>query len=315
MTSTKFIVGMRDAYFDELYTIFEQDKSAVFITADNGAPTLDRFASDFPGQYYTVGIAEQQLIGMACGMAFEGRKVYTYAIAPFVTTRVFEQLKLDVCAMNLPIVTLGVGAGYAYDIMGPTHHTVEDLSIIRVLPNMVIHSPADSITAGRLAAISHNDASPQYIRFDRTGIPNLYEDMDVDIAAGVIETRPGKDVVIISTGVMVHEALKAADILAGQGIDTGVIDICRVKPLNEELLFKYLDGIERVITLEEHLLAGGLGSAILETLVDNDQYRPTLRIGQRDRFVFDLGGREVIWKKYGLDAESVAQRAAEWLGG
>ena len=132
MGSAKFTIGMRDAYFEGLYEIFKRDENAVFITADNGAPSLDKFAKEFPKQYYNVGIAEQQLIGMACGLDFEGKKVYTYAIAPFVTLRCYEQNKLDVCAMNLPIVNLGVGAGYAYDIMGPSHHTAEDISIMRI---------------------------------------------------------------------------------------------------------------------------------------------------------------------------------------
>lgn len=313
MSSTKFIVGMRDAFFDALYETFQENRDAVIIAADNGAPSLDRFATELPGQFFNVGIAEQQMVGLACGMAFEGRKVYTYAIAPFVTLRCIEQNKLDMCAMNLPIVNLGVGAGYAYDIMGPSHHTVEDISVMRVLPNLVIHSPADSATAAALALLSYEDPSPQYIRFDRAGLPDLYSDRYVRFDDGVILTREGKDLAIVATGVMVHQALLAAERLQAQGIRAAVVDLCRLKPINRKLLLEYLAGFEHVVTLEEHLLAGGMGSAVAEVFVDEGVTLPLLRIGQDDRFVFDYGGREAIWEKYGLDAESVTKRILGWL--
>jgi len=315
MTTTKFIIGMRDAFFDALHPIFLKDKNVVLISADTGAPSLDKFWRSPPDQCFNVGIAEQQMIGMACGMAVEGRKVYTYAIAPFVTLRCFEQNKLDMCAMNLPIVNLGVGAGYAYDIMGPTHHTVEDISCMRTLPNLVIYCPADSVTAAALARISYENSSPQYIRFDRAGIPELYGDRDVNFEDGLVLTKEGKDIYIVATGVMVHQALKVAERLGGRGVETGVIDLFRLKPINKELLFNYLDGVKKVVTLEEHLLVGGMGSAIAEILVDEGIPISLLRIGQGDRFVFDLGGREAIWEKYGLDVAGITNRISEWIGG
>lgn len=314
MATTQFIMGMRDAFFDALYEIFLKDKNAVFISADNGAPTLDKYWETLPNQCFNVGIAEQQLIGMACGMAIEGRKVYTYAIAPFVTLRCYEQNKIDVCAMNLPIVNLGVGAGYAYDIMGPTHHTTEDISIMRALPNLVIHSPADAATAAALAKISYESSSPQYIRFDRAGIPELYSDRNVNFEDGLILTKEGKDLYIIATGVMVHEAVQVANNLEERRVKAGVIDLCRLKPINEELLLTYLQGVGRVVTLEEHRLPGGMGSAIAEIFIDRGIHTPTLRIGQGDRFVYDLGGRQAIWEKYGLDAASVTAKIARWMG-
>lgn len=313
MGSTKFIIGMRDAFFDRLYEIAREDRNVVIISADNGAPALDKFSQNLPNQFFTVGIAEQQMIGMAAGLAFEGKKVYTYAIAPFVTARVFEQNKLDICAMNLPIVNLGVGAGYAYDIMGPSHHTVEDISIMRALPLMKIHGPADPVCAAALAQISYEDPSPQYIRFDRAGIPALYEDREIDFREGVIKTKEGQDLLILSTGIMVHQALKVADELAKGRIDAGVIDLHRIKPINKKLLLEYLKDIPRLVTLEEHLLSGGLGSSIAELFVDEGVTTPLLRVGQSDRFVFDYGGRQVIWKKYGLDVEGILKKILHWM--
>lgn len=313
MSSMKFILGMRDAFFDELYKHFAANRHAVFISADNGAPSLDKFVENLPGQFYTVGIAEQQMIGMACGMACEGRKVYTYAIAPFVTLRCIEQIKLDVCAMNLPIVMVGVGAGYAYDIMGPSHHTVEDISMMRALPNLVIYSPCDSVSAAALAPITFQDPRPQYVRFDRAGIPNIYSGRNEDFTQGLILVRPGKDLVLIAHGVMVHQALQVAEALEKNGVQTGVLDLFRLKPINRSLLARHLNGVPRIVTLEEHLLAGGLGSIIAEWLVDEGLHTRLLRIGQEDRFVFDYGGREAIWEKYGLDVPSILKRIQNWL--
>ena len=311
MSTQKFVIGMRDAFFNALYEIAKQDKNVIIITADNGAPTLDQFSQNLPNQFFTVGIAEQQMIGMACGMAVEGKKVYTYAIAPFVTTRVHEFNKLCLGAMNLPIVNLGVGAGYAYDIMGPTHHTVEDITIMRSIPNMKVHSPADSSTAASLAQISYDDPSPQYIRFDRTGIPDLYSNKKVDFKNGLIQVKDGEDLCIIATGIMVHQALEVASELQQEGIKAGVIDLHRIKPITKDLLIKHIQGYLQIVTIEEHLLAGGMGSAIAEIFADEGITTPLLRIGQNDKFVFELGGRQEIWKTHGLDVAGILKQIKE----
>ena len=308
MPTPKFFTGMRDAFFNALYDIARQDKNTIIITADNGAPSLDQFSQNLPNQFFTVGIAEQQMIGMACGMAVEGKKVYTYAIAPFVTTRVHEFNKLCLGAMNLPIVNLGVGAGYAYDIMGPTHHTTEDMTIMRSIPNMTVHSPADSSTAASLAQISYDDPSPQYIRFDRAGIPDLYSDKKVNFKEGLVNVRKGEDICIIATGIMVHQALEVATELEKEGIRAGVIDLHCVKPINKDLLIQNIQGYPQIVTMEEHLLAGGMGSAIAEIFVDEGITTPLLRIGQNDKFVFELGGRQEIWEAHGLDVAGILKQ-------
>lgn len=314
MGKTAFILGMRDRFFDALFAIARKDPNVVIISADNGAPSLDKFAFELKNQFYTVGIAEQHMIGMAAGMATEGKKVYTYAIAPFVTTRVHEQNKLDLCAMNLPVVNLGVGAGYAYDIMGPSHHTVEDLSIMRVLPNLTIFSPADGSCAEKMAEFSYRLPGPQYIRFDRAGLPEIYDTNALDVARGFTELVKGRDLCIVATGIFVHQAIKVAkNLRERKGLDVGVVDLFRIKPLPTRELLETLAPYRALVTYEEHLIAGGMGSALLEMVSDHGAYRPTLRIGQEDRFVFENGGREVIWKKYGLDAIAVSARILGWL--
>lgn len=323
MAGTPFIIGMRDAYFDVLYEIFKKDKNAVFVTADNGAPTLDKFASDFPDQYFQVGIAEEQMMGLAAGLAVEGRKVYTYAIAPFVSQRCAEFVKLDQCAMNMPIVNIGIGAGFSYDIMGPTHHTLEDLALMRSYPNLKVYSPADATLGAKLATYVHKDPAPAYIRFDRAGVPNLYDDRPLNIDEGMTVLNPASDskgkkkVIIFATARMVHNAVDVAEKLPQvAGLVPTVVDVFRLKPINVPLVMKLAAEHTHIVTYEEHYLNGGLGSIILETLADNSPKgfgKPVLRIGVPDVFTFDLGGRKVIWKKYGLDVDSVTKRLATWL--
>lgn len=314
--STPRILGMRDAYFEALFPIFKEDPSCIIITADNGAPSLDQFARELPRQFIQVGIAEQQMFGMAAGLAFEGRRVWCYAIAPFVTTRVHEFVKLDVCAMNLPITILGVGAGYAYDIMGPSHHTVEDISMMRCLPNLEIWSPADPRCAVALAGHLYQRQKPAYVRFDRSGIPDLNDDnIMADLSRGwryVGESKHWAEATIIATGIMVHQALKVSAIMRDRGEELAVVDLFRLKPANLDDL---MANVSDIISLEEHFLAGGLGSMLSEWMVDNEHELRLLRIGRTEEqgYCFEYGGREVIWKNMGLDVESVTKRIGEWL--
>ena len=311
--STPSIIGMRDAYFNALYQIFLKDKNAILVSGDNGAPTMDRI-SELPNQFQNVGISEQQMVGMACGLALEGKRAWVYAINPFIAFRALEFVKIDMAAMNLPIVALGVGSGFAYDILGPTHHSVGWTAVLRPWPNLKLYSPADSVTAGALAEINYEDKSPQYVQFDRTGIPNLYEGKaDIDFHDGVICTKEGKDGYIVSHGVMVHQAMKVAKALEGKGLNIGVIDLFRLKPVNHEVLFRHLANVPRVISLEEDYLQGGLGSILAELFVDHGITKPLLRLGQPDKFAFELGGREAIWRQYGLDEISLVKKISEWF--
>lgn len=302
--------GMRDAFFDTLYERFKQDKRYVLITADNGFASIEKWAETLPGQFYQVGICESQACGMAAGMALRGRKPFVYAIAPFVTTRIHEFVKLECCAMNLPITLVGIGAGYAYAQMSTTHHTAEDIAIMRALPDLHIYSPADSPTAAAVADYIVDSNTPNYVRLDRGGLPDLHANRYLDPSVGIVGPySSGDETAIISTGVMVHTALEVAAELC----NIKVIDIYRLKPLNWQLLLNHLDRVKRVVTLEEHRLPGGLGSIISELFHDKEITLPLLRIGAEDRFAFELGGREVIWKAMKIDKDSVVKRIKEWM--
>ena len=305
--------SMRDAFFDELYPIAMKDRNIIVISADMGAPSLDKFRENLAEQFVNVGIAEQNMVNVASGLALEGKKVFVYAIMPFATLRCYEVIKVNLSLMNIPVTVIGVGAGFSYDDSGPTHHSTEDIAVMRALPNMVVLSPSDSIMAAGFARMSCQMTTPNYVRLDREVLPPLYQP-DADFTDGLSVLRTGDDACIIATGNMVHIALEVSDKLKEQAVNAGVIDLYRIKPINQELLFTSLEKVKRIVTLEEHLLTGGLGSAALEILADSDKAIPVKRIGIQDKYLYAYGGRNNIQAICGLDTGSVTKTISEWLG-
>jgi transketolase len=304
--------SMRDAFFDELYEIARENRNVVLLSADMGAPALDKFRKDLASQYFNVGIAEQNMVNLATGLALEGKKVFIYAIMPFTTLRCYELIKVNLSLMNIPVTIVGVGAGFGYDDSGPTHHATEDLAAMRALPNMNIICPADIITTISAARISCEMKTPNYVRLDREVLPLIYQ-ADTDFSDGLSVLKSGKDVTIVSTGNMVHIALEILDRLKEFSVAVGVIDLYRVKPVNRELLLVNLRSTAKVVTLEEHLLDGGLGSAVLEVMADSGLSVPVRRFGIPDKYLYAYGGRRNIQKLCGLDPGYVSQTVLEWI--
>jgi transketolase len=304
--------SMRDAFFDELYEIARKDRDVVLLSADMGAPSLDKFREDLAGQYINVGIAEQNMINLATGLALEGKKVFVYAIMPFATQRCYEVIKVNLSLMNIPVTVVGVGAGFGYDDSGPTHHATEDLATMRALPNMNIICPSDIVMTAEAVHMSYQMTTPNYVRLDREVLPVIYQ-ADTDFSDGLSVLRDGNDVAIISAGNMVHIALEIAEKLKNSSIATGVIDLYRIKPINQELLLKSLKLTKRVVTLEEHVLDGGLGSAALEVLADCGKTIPVKRFGIPNRYLYAYGGRRNIQTICGLDPDYVSRTILEWM--
>jgi transketolase len=304
-------ISMRDALFDRLYEIAKNDKDVVIVSADMGAPSLDKFRKDLSGQFVNIGIAEQNAILISAGLALSGKKVFAYAIAPFITLRCYEQIKIELAAMNLPVTIVGVGAGLGYDDSGPTHHTTEDLAIMRVLPNMTINNITDSVMANAFADISCKTSGPNYLRLDREKLPNIYK-KGHDFSEGVTVLKKSKDIYIVATGNMVHRALEVSDELKKHSIDAGVIDLYTL-PINEKLFLEAIANAKKIITLEEHILYGGMGSAVLEVLADNNKLIPVKRFGLdlRNGYCYKYGGRKHMQSLYGLDAQSITKAIYE----
>lgn len=309
-----WIKGMRDFFFQSLFDEAKKNRNVILITADTGAICHDKFKKELSEQYINVGIAEQDMIGVAAGLTMSGKIVYVYAITPFATMRCYEQIRVDLCCMELPVSIVGIGAGLDYSTLGATHHGTEDIALMRLLPAMEIYSPSDNLTAGVLAKVDPQRNKPRYIRLDRTGFPAIYKDEnDIDFSKGFSTLKQGKDLYIIATGRMVYKALEIAEKLSDQSISTGVIDLFRIKPFNEKMVWSVIKHAGHLVTLEEHFITGGIGS-LVSSMVAVKEDAPLFKpIGIPDQFCKIYGEREYLQKAYGLDADSVEKSIKEWI--
>lgn len=306
-----YSVDMRDAFIKELYVRARSEPNIIFLSNEYGAPSLDEFRTELPKQFINAGISEQNLISVAAGLALGGKKVYVYSIASFITLRCFEQLKIDLCSMNLPVTIIGVGPCYAYSVDGPTHHATEDIAIMRALANMCMYSPADSNMAAALVDVSLRSTAPIYCRFDKGKYPLIYKQNE-DLSTGFTVVREGEDVCIIATGIMVHRAVEIAEHLKKYSIRAQVIDMYRLKPIDTRNILGVIKRAKKIITIEEHTIHGGLGSIIAEILSDANVFLPFKRLAVPDELLYTYGIRENIHCELGLDRDGVVQTILEW---
>lgn len=305
---------MRDAFIEKLYERMFTDDSIFFVSADFGAPALDKLRANFADRFINVGIAEQNLINVATGLALEGFKVYAYAIAPFISMRAYEQIRTSVSILSqirdININLIGVGAGLSYDVTGPTHHCLEDSCIMMVLPNFVVFSPSDPVLSEKFVDYTLQYSGPKYIRLDGKPQPTLYSEEDnISFDNGFSELRKGTDVCIVSTGYMTHLALKTAKLLSQDNIQTGVVDVYFLKPFNEKLLLKILSEYKHVVTMEESFLnKGSLDSIIGNLCFSNRLFIGMTKLGFGDKYVFDVGNREHLYKLNKLDQENIIKK-------
>jgi len=307
--------SMRDAFFLSLEPALRQDPGILILSNDQGAPSLDAIRAELPRQFLNMAISEQNLISVAAGLAKAGKKVFVYGIAPFVTLRCFEQIKIDLCAMRLPVVIVGVGSGYSYATDGPTHHATEDVSVMRALANMQIFCPSDPRCVPALVQSALLCQGPLYIRLDREAIALPIHPWVKGSEHGFSVLREGSDLSLCACGNLVHRALELAEVLGEHGVSVQVIDCYQLKPIPGQRLKRRLAGIPRVATLEEHTLHGGLGSAILETLADLGLALPVKRFGITDPQLYAYGVRNDLHWQRGLDLATLCHATLRWLRG
>lgn len=257
----------------------------VVMSADLGYTSgLGRFMDAFPEKFYNLGIAEENMVGVASGMAKEGFCVYATTFSNFLAMRSYEQIRLNMGYMNIPVKLVGVGSGFAMGMFGNTHYGIEDMALIRAIPNITLLSPADSTEVVKMIEATSTYAHPVYIRL--TGgmnLPIIYKDDYIFEIGKSITLREGKDVVIIATGTMVYNSLKAAEILSEEGVSCRVINMHTIKPLDVSAI-QSACGAKLIVTVEEHSKIGGLGGAVAEVLSDLGEHPPLLRIGLTDEF-------------------------------
>jgi transketolase len=297
--------SQRDAFFTQIYEMMKDDSDIVIVVADQGAPVFDKVRRNFPHRFFNVGIAEQQAILLASGLAKEGKKVFVYAISTFMIMRCYEQIRVSQGVMKLPITIVGVGSGYSYDDSGPTHHMLEDISIMRVLPHMTIHSISDNVMARRVAEQSVNMDTPNYVRLDRHIRPDIYE-LDDDFWDGYNVLEEGLEGYFISTGIMTNEALKHCD------DKIGVIDL-HTFPCHQSSLSEIINN-KKIITLEEHFLPGGLGSYVLEIISDNELDIKVKRIGLKQEYIYRYGGRQDNWDYHDINTIRIQDEVRSLFG-
>ncbi|RAZ53716.1 transketolase family protein [Campylobacter hyointestinalis] len=281
---------MRDAFFINLYEEMSKNKNIYLITADFGAPMLDKIRESFNKRAINIGIAEQNAINIAAGLALEGKCVYVYGIAPFISMRPFEQLRINLSALsslrNINVNIISVGAGVSYSISGPTHHCLEDLSLIRTLPNFEIFSPSDSELANRYFKHTIEIKRPKYLRFDATALLNLeYDAYDINDGFRVKKSKKS-NIAIISTGYMSQKAYEIS-----KEYDIELIDIYSINSNQNDKLIEYINRYEHIITLEEGFInCGGLDSYINFYIKNKN----IINLGFAKKYTFDIGDREFI---------------------
>lgn len=293
-----------------LMELMKERNDIMVLSADMSTPAgLDKFKAAYPNHFMNVGIAEQNMIGIAAGLADEGYKVICVAQACFITMRSFEQVRQYCGYMGIPIVLVGIGSGLSLQYMGATHYAVEDVALMRTAPEMSVICPCDALEAMKALKFAVDNNTPAYIRlFGGTGVPAVYhEDYSFAIGKG-IKLRDGKDILIIANGTMVIQSLKVAKELSEQeGIGATVINMHTVKPLDTQIIDESIEGKKLVITIEEGQLNGGLGSAVSEYVASLGNAPKVLRLGVNDIFPH-AGSYNYLLEQCGLDVKSIIDK-------
>lgn len=308
--------AMRDALLERIYQQMGQDDRIFIATADFGSPVLDKVRADFPNRFVNVGIAEQNLINVSAGLALEGFKVFAYAIAPFITMRCFEQLRVSLGLLStvrpMNVNLIGVGAGYSYVVSGPTHQCYEDISLIRTLPSFQLLSSADHITSAAFVDLCLQNAGPKYLRLDAQVLPPLSE--EVDVKTGFRVLRDGQSCALIATGYMVHTALAVAEDMAKRGVSCKVIDLFNLTGFDEAVLAKALAGHSAVLTMEEGFRArGGMDALIMDFVKRHKLAVKMDSVGVEGGYRFELGSRAELHAQVGIGVEPVTARLTDLL--
>lgn len=299
-------IGARATYGQAILALANERDDFYVLSADLCQSSgLVRFRDKYPDRFINTGIAEQNMIGIAAGLAKDGTNVFASSFSPFVTMRACEQVRMDMGYMQLNVKTVGLGSGLIMGLLGNSHFGIEDGSVMRAIPGMTVVNPADGAEIFKTVEALCDYHHPAYLRLTGgPGLPIVYED-DYDFQIGkAIQLRDGKDIAIIACGTMVHYALKAAEILASQGIDATVIDMHTIKPLDKECIDSLLDK-QLIVTVEEATVVGGLGSAVAEYIAPKKAKPAQLMLGINDFFPH-AGSYEYLLKECGLTAEQIA---------
>lgn len=298
---------MRSAFAQELTDLAASDERVILLIGDIGNHMFDDYQQKFPLRFINCGIAEANMVSMAAGLAICGMRPFIYTFTAFDTARCFEQIRVDLCYQNLPVVILGLGGGLTYAPLGPTHYICEDIAIMRTLPNMTVLCPGDAVEVRCSIREAMKQNGPVYIRIGKKNEPVVHK-LTPDFQIGkAISFKSGNDVCIITTGTILPNALKACESLKVRNISAQVVHFHTVKPLDITSLSAVFSQFDLVVTLEEHSIIGGLGSAVAEWYVDNSERKvKLLRLGTRDEFLYTTIRQNEARDLYGLSPEKIS---------
>lgn len=303
---------MRTAYLDTLYDLAKHDQRVYALISDNGAIVYDKYRADLPGQYLNLGISEANMLGMAAGMASCGKIPYAYTIGAFLAYRALEFIRNDICLQKQNVKVVGTGAGEVYSALGPTHHTTEDLGALRSLPGLTIVCPASPLEVRKATRAVYEYEGPVYLRLGINGEPEIYEaDYEFRLGRGV-ELRAGTDITIIGIGSILADVVPVADELAQAGIRARVINIHTIKPLDEIIIQKAIDETGKIITVEDHNIIGGIGTAVSEVIAGYGKAVKFKRIGLRN-FSAGYGTYAEVKRANGIGREALRDAVKEML--
>jgi len=296
---------MRKRCLDEVYELAKKDERIVFIGSDLGVGTLDQFKNELPDRFFMEGVSEANLVGMAAGLALEGKIVYVNTIATFLTRRCFEQNVLDLGLHNANVRLIANGGGVVYAPLGPTHLAIDDIAIMRAIPNMTVVAPCDANEMARLMPLTVEHRGPVYIRLGKGGDPIVSTDAAPFEIGRAISIIRGDDALLVSTGITLKIALDAAAGLEAQGISAGVLHMPTVKPLDVGAFLAHAAPVEAIVAIEEHSVIGGLGGALAEIVAEAafDPAKRFKRIGIPDVFPHGYGSQATMMAQCGITAE------------
>jgi len=305
---------VRDHFIQRLSSLVQQDPNILLITGDLGFAVFDDFRKNYPDNFINVGVAEQEMIGLATGLALEGKTTFTYSIANFATLRCLEQIRNDAAYHGANVNVVCIGGGFSYGALGISHHATEDLAILRSIPDITVVAPCGHWETMAATAAIAQEPGTAYLRLDKSaGDDSAITDSESFTLGRARILRPGTDCAIITTGGILEEVQKAVAELSTKNIAARVISMHTIKPIDVETVMAAATETNALITVEEHTVNGGLGSAVLEVLADHEKFTRVLRIGLESGFSSIVGSQQYLRQLYKLDAASIAQRTIEFL--
>lgn len=305
---------MRTSFIDTLCGLAQEDERVWLLTGDVGFSVLERFADRFPSRFVNAGVAEQNMAGVAAGLAMSGKVVFVYSIANFPTLRCLEQIRNDICYHHLDVKIVAVGGGLTYGSLGYTHFGVEDLAIMRALPNITVMAPGDPLEASLAVEMAVNRSGPYYIRLGKSGEPRVHNNTSQLDITNPILLLDGNEVTLVSTGGILANTVDASKLLKEKGISARVVSIPTLKPLDKEALIKVVGHPFLVVSIEEHILSGGLRSAVLEAFNSANCNSPkVISLGIHDASMSIIGGQEFLRDFFNISPRGIFKATLEAL--